>query len=142
MQQSSRRASEILHQFGTVACTDVTGFGLLGHLVEMLQASKVGARLEVSRLPVLEGASEVVLSGVLSSLHEDNLHQRRVIRNAGDYVKLPQFSLLFDPQTSGGLLASLPVECAEQAIHALHQGGYPSAAIIGTVAHEEGVYLA
>lgn len=72
MQQSSQRAAAILAQHGCSACTDVTGFGLLGHLVEMARASRVGASVALPRLPLLPGAQECVGLGVLSSLHEQN----------------------------------------------------------------------
>jgi selenide,water dikinase len=130
---SNREAAEILRRQGATACTDVTGFGLLGHALEMAQASKVALEIRTSDLPLLDGAAECVQAGIMSTLYPDNLRSKRAIANLDTASKLDRFPLLFDPQTAGGLLASLPSERATQCLTELQQNGYPRAAIIGRV---------
>ena len=85
--------------------TDVTGFGLYGHLKNICKSSNVSAILSLDEIPILEGALELSLKGVRSTIFEDNLHQANFDHLNLDNKKWP---LLFDPQTSGGLLASVP----------------------------------
>jgi selenide,water dikinase len=131
---SNRRAGAILAAHGASAMTDVTGFGLLGHLVEMTRASGVDAHLVLERIPVLEGARETVARGVFSSLQPQNLRLRRAVRDLAAAQALPLYPLLFDPQTAGGLLAGVPVERAAACLAALRDAGYAQAAVIGRVA--------
>lgn len=133
MCQSSRRAAEVLGMHGAGAATDVTGFGLLGHLVEMTRASEVDARLMLDRIPVLDGARESVARGVFSSLQPQNVRLRRAVRDLDQAQALPLYPLLFDPQTAGGLLAGVPSARAAACVAALREAGYPHAAIIGQV---------
>ena len=107
MRTSNAVASRLFREFGASACTDVTGFGLAGHLMEMLQASSVGAVLWTDAVPALPGARELAAQGVESTLAPQN---RRVL--AGSATG-PVSALLFDPQTSGGLLAGVPAGKAE-----------------------------
>ncbi|MDI5891253.1 selenide, water dikinase SelD [Halomonas rhizosphaerae] len=133
MCQSSRQAASCLREHGATACTDLTGFGLLGHLVEMTRPSGVDAELDLAALPLLEGAEETVAAGILSSLQPANVRLRRAIRDQADWVEHPRYPLLFDPQTAGGLLASVPAERAEACLEALHALGYARASVIGRV---------
>ena len=105
------------------AGTDVTGFGLAGHLQEMLEASGVGAVLRLEAIPALPGAKALVAHGIESTLAADN---RRLLGDA------PGTELLVDPQTSGGLLLGLPPSRAGACLEALLDGGV-DAAIIGEV---------
>jgi selenide,water dikinase len=130
---SNRRAAEVLAQHGVGAATDVTGFGLLGHLVEMTRASEVDARLILDRIPVLEGARESVARGVFSSLQPQNVRLRRAVRELDRAQALADYPLLFDPQTAGGLLAGVPAARAEACVAALREAGYAAAAVIGQV---------
>ena len=130
---SNRAAAACLRQHGATACTDVTGFGLLGHLVEMTRASHVAASLDLSRLPVLEGAEETVAAGIFSTLQPQNVRLRRAIRNLDAAADAPRYPLLFDPQTAGGLLASVPAAAAEACLARLQDLGYKHAALIGGV---------
>jgi selenide,water dikinase len=130
---SSQAAAECLRRHGLSACTDVTGFGLLGHLVEMTRASGVDARLRLAAVPLLEGAAETVAAGILSSLQPQNLRLRRAVRDPGAVVGHPLYPLLFDPQTAGGLLAGVPGDRATACVAELRALGYPAAAIIGVV---------
>jgi selenide, water dikinase len=134
MVQSNRKAAEILRRHGVHAATDVTGFGLLGHLIEMVRASEVDATLAIERVPLLEGARETVALGIFSSLQPQNVRLRRAIRDLAAAARHPLYPLLFDPQTSGGLLAAVPLAQAERCVAALRAGGYAGADLIGFVA--------
>ncbi|HRE86079.1 MAG: selenide, water dikinase SelD [Candidatus Accumulibacter sp.] len=133
MEQSNRLAASCLREHGATACTDLTGFGLLGHLVEMTRASGVDAEIDLAALPVLEGAAETSAAGILSSLQPANLRLRRALRGTESARSHPNYALLFDPQTAGGLLASVPAERAAACIAALRSLGYGKAACIGRV---------
>jgi selenide,water dikinase len=133
MQVSNRAAMPCLIAHGATACTDLTGFGLLGHLVEMTRPSAVDAELELDALPLLDGAVETAAAGILSSLQAANVRLRRALRNQEDALKHPNYPLLFDPQTAGGLLASLPEDRVESCLAALRECGYLHAARIGRV---------
>lgn len=133
MQQSSQRAADILRAHQASASTDVTGFGLLGHLVEMTRASSVDAELEIDALPVLDGAEDCVARGVVSSLQPANLRLKRALKDQASIIDHPRYPLLFDPQTAGGLLASVPPGEAEACMAALKAAGYHASAIIGRI---------
>ncbi|CAI5467920.1 unnamed protein product [Closterium sp. Yama58-4] len=130
---SNQKAAAIALQHGASAATDVTGFGLLGHLVEMTTASRVKVTVDPSTVPILDGALECVEEGIFSSLQDSNLHLRRAITNYEEASAHPLTPLLFDPQTAGGLLLSVPQATATQCLLALHREGYPAAAAIGGV---------
>ena len=133
MVQSNRQGAQCLRDHGATACTDLTGFGLLGHLVEMTRPSGVDAQISLSALPLLDGAVETAAAGIVSSLQSANVRLRRALRNQADFVNHPRYPLVFDPQTAGGLLASVPADRAQACLGALHLCGYPQAAIIGRV---------
>lgn len=111
------------------AMTDVTGFGLAGHLLEMLEGAGLGATLDARAIPIMEGAAELAAVGYSSSLLPANIaaHGARVDGAAG-----PLANLMFDPQTAGGLLAAVPADLAQDLVMALCAQG-DSAAIIGTI---------
>jgi selenide,water dikinase len=131
MTQSNRAAAACLRRFGATACTDVTGFGLLGHLAEMTKPSGVDAEVDLGALPLLDGALETVQSGIFSSMQPQNLRLRRAIRNLAEAAADARFPLIFDPQTAGGLLASLPEAQADACLSELRRLGYAHAAAIG-----------
>ncbi len=135
---SSRAAAAILARHGVRAATDITGFGLIGHLVEMVRASDVDVTLALERIAVLEGARETIAAGVFSSLQPQNVRLRRAIRNLDVAAAHRDYPLLFDPQTAGGLLASVPGAQAQRCVTALRGAGYASAAIIGAVRARSG----
>ncbi len=130
---SNHEGAKIVHAHGASACTDVTGFGLLGHLVEMTKPSEVDVELRLDAVPLLDGALETVELGIFSSLQPENVRLRRAIREFDRVSKHPHYSLIFDPQTAGGLLASVPGDRAEACRDALIEAGYKQTAIIGTV---------
>ncbi|MCI0722202.1 MAG: AIR synthase-related protein, partial [Acidobacteria bacterium] len=133
MLQSNQQAGECLRRYQATACTDVTGFGLLGHLVEMTKASMVDARLFLRAVPLLDGALETVRARIFSSLQPQNLRLRRAVRDLDRVSKDPVYPLIFDPQTAGGLLASVPAARADQCLAELRDLGYAQAAIVGVV---------
>ena len=133
MLRTNREASEALRRHAATACTDVTGFGLLGHLVEMTRASAVDARLALDAIPILDGARETVAAGLLSSLQPHNVRLRRAVANVEAAGADARFPIVFDPQTAGGLLASVPRDAAEACLAELRGLGYADAAIVGEV---------
>ena len=125
MARSNGAAAAVLRRFAVSACTDVTGFGLAGHLLEMLLASGAGAVLDGGALPALPGARALAAQGIESTLAPEN-------RAAIDLPDGVHIALLADPQTSGGLLAGLPASQAEACIAALWAAGC-EAVIVGRV---------
>jgi selenide, water dikinase len=138
MVQSNRRAAEVLARHGVHAATDVTGFGLIGHLIEMVRASDVDVTLAPDRVPLLAGARETVALGIFSSLQPQNVRLRRAVRDLEAAAAHPLYPLLFDPQTSGGLIASLPLAAAARCVADLRAAGYAEAAVIGLVTARSG----
>ena len=138
MIHSNGRAAEVLRRHDVHAATDVTGFGLIGHLVEMVRASDVDVTLAIDRVPLLPGARETVALGIFSSLQPQNVRLRRAIRQLDTVAEHPLYPLLFDPQTAGGLLAAVPLGEAERCIAALRAAGYAAAAVIGLVSERSG----
>ncbi|MGG5886597.1 selenide, water dikinase SelD [Falsiroseomonas sp. HC035] len=127
MQQSPFPASRILRAHGATACADVTGFGLLGHLLEMLRASDVGAVLDAEAVLALEGAEAMLAAGHRSTLDPGN--RAAALPFLHGEVAPARLSLLLDPQTAGGLLAGVPARQAEACVAALRAEGYAAAAI-------------
>ncbi len=130
---SNRVAVEILRRHGATSCTDVTGFGLLGHLLEMTRPSAVDVAIDLDALPVLEGAIETLGLGIFSSLQPQNVRLRRAVADVERASGHALYPLLFDPQTAGGLLASVPAHRCEACLGQLRRSGYPSAAFVGEV---------
>jgi selenide,water dikinase len=129
----NKKASELMQEIGAHACTDITGFGLLGHACQMAQNSQVGMKINSSSLPVFKEAEDFARLG---------LRPGGLNRNREFYGKMVEFSkqvpdyvqhILFDPQTSGGLLISLPSEEADLLVGRLKKAGIPEAAIVGEV---------
>jgi selenide,water dikinase len=122
-------ASALLAPHAT-AMTDVTGFGLAGHLLEMLEASGMAARLTLSSVPFLPGAVALAAAGHGSGLLPAN---QAATDWRMDAPPGPSATLLNDPQTCGGLLATVPADQADALVTALHAAGLPDAARIGTI---------
>ena len=133
MVKSNRAGALILAEHGARAATDVTGFGLIGHLVEMVRAGSVDASIDLAAVPLLDGVRETIAMGIFSSLQPQNVRLRRAIRNIETAGAHPLYPALFDPQTAGGLLTAVPRDRAVACVAALRAAGYPAAAIIGSV---------
>ena len=127
------RAAEIMVKFEVHACTDVTGFGLLGHACEMIEESLVGMNLDAQAIPIISEALEFARMGLLPAGLYRNRDFRAGMVVVEDSVPLEMADILFDPQTSGGLLIAVPNVEAPRLLKALHAGGIPSAAVIGRV---------
>lgn len=130
---SNQLASKCLVEHETRACTDVTGFGLLGHLREMAIASQVDVELYLEAIPTLEGAMETISQGILSTLHTINQQNQSCVINLEEYSSSRHLQLILDPQTAGGLLAALPAENAQRCTKTLREQGYAESSVIGRV---------
>lgn len=128
---SNAPAAELALAHNARACTDITGFGLLGHLLEML-GEEYSASLELRQVPLLEGALEQLRRGVRSSMHDANATARAGLA-LDIQVDEDLLQIVFDPQTSGGLLLAVAAERAPALLEALRDLAYPQAAIIGEV---------
>ncbi|WP_347280182.1 selenide, water dikinase SelD [Leptolyngbya sp. FACHB-16] len=133
MLTSNQAAAQCFLDYGATACTDITGFGLLGHLLEMMRASQVSVTLDMNAIPVLGGAQETLQRGIFSSLQGQNRKVEGAIANLSEAMAHPLFPILFDPQTSGGLLAGVEGDRAQSCLAALHQQGYSDSQLIGYV---------
>lgn len=130
--QSNATAAEVLASDHAHALTDVTGFGLLGHLLEMLDASGVGAELNLAQVPAMTGALDCIARGYRSTLSPANQRARHRVSLQTIAADDSRYVLLFDPQTSGGLLTAVPAQQAQHCLEQLHAAQIP-AAIIGAV---------
>ena len=139
MRQSNQQGSQILVRNGVSAMTDVTGFGVAGHLLEMLSDSRLQATVYAEKIPILPGAALLFEQGISSSLQPDNLLVVDKIFTQDRSRKSTQLNLLVDPQTSGGLLAAVPSNKAEQCLNELLSSGY-TASIIGKLSVCEGIF--
>jgi selenide,water dikinase len=130
MRNSNRAAAELLIAHGANAMTDISGFGLVGHLGELLVGSGASATLDQLSVPLYEGVLTLARKGVSSTLLAENLARRDLLRGEFD---APTQAVLFDPQTSGGLLAGIPSDRAAACVAELRANGYSHATIIGRV---------
>ena len=132
MSSLNKGASEAALEVGVHACVDVTGFGLLGHLRKMAEESGVGARISIAAIPLMEGAVELSIgegiapggTGQNRSYHEEWVE---LAHGAAEGM----LNLLYDPQTSGGLLLSVEAAKTDALLDALHRRGVRHAAVIG-----------
>ncbi|MDQ5988269.1 MAG: Selenide, water dikinase [Syntrophus sp. SKADARSKE-3] len=136
----NRTAGKYIAQASNVhACTDVTGFGLLGHACEMIEGEAVGITIHASAVPLFPGVQELAETGLIPA----GLHRNRAFRAHQVDVSpgLPEWllDLMYDPQTAGGLLVALAAEDAERLLEQLHQAGLTDTRIIGEVnTHSKG----
>nr|MBN2277829.1 selenide, water dikinase SelD [candidate division Zixibacteria bacterium] len=131
----NRTAAELMTGIGVNACTDITGFGLLGHLLEMMNGSKTSAEIEISRIPLLPGVTENAVAGIIPGGTRDNLAYTLTATEYAPGISDTKRLILNDAQTSGGLLIAIPDERADRLLNMLHKNGVESATIIGRV-HE------
>lgn len=134
MLQSNAQAGYIAQQAGARACTDVTGFGLAGHLQEMLSAD-VSAQVSLSAIPALPGAVGYLKAGIQSTMQAANMRSVSTHLAAASAPAYDEalVSLLFDPQTSGGLLIACPPQKTQQLVADLNAAGFAYAAEIGSL---------
>jgi selenide,water dikinase len=125
-------AARLMREFGCSACTDITGFGLLGHARNVAEASGISLEIRAGRVPCFPGVLDVAVEGTAGGGHRNRDDvESAVLRDPG--VTDQQFHLLCDAQTSGGLLISVDPERAEKLLQAMHEAGVAHAAIIGQV---------
>jgi selenide, water dikinase len=129
----NKAAAEVLVRFPVHALTDVTGFGLLGHLRNMTAASSVSARVWADRVPVLAAAREYVRSGIAPGGTHSNWKFLADWVSFDETLSKEDQLLLCDAQTSGGLLASVPASQAAGLVAELHAAGITAAAVIGEI---------
>ncbi len=132
----NKAASEAMREVGVNACTDVTGFGLLGHLHEMVVASRVGARVFASKVPLIDGVLELIAQRIYPGGARANKRFADTFTEWHESVPEPLRIALCDPQTSGGLLISVPKEKAEGLLEALQRKGVQWFSIIGEITAE------
>lgn len=133
MAQLNRRASELMLEFEAHACTDVTGFGLAGHLTAMASASEVDAEVIVDDIPLMPGVLECLSQDILPGAVERNRESSGHNMIAVEGLRPAMLDLCFDPQTSGGLLIAVPQSKAEALVARLHAEGMTEAAVIGRI---------
>lgn len=134
MSSLNRSAAEIMVEHGATACTDVTGFGLLGHLCHIVDESAVTAEIEFSRLPLFPDVMSYAEEGMFSGANERNSDYCSKFAEFDDDITREMKAILFDAQTSGGLLISLPEEEVEEALKKIRDAGNDQACIIGRIA--------
>ena len=128
----NRTAAEVALQYKVHACTDITGFGLLGHVYEMASGSGVSIKLQSASIPLLPDAAAAAAMGLVPGGAYTN---REYFKTVTIDSSVPVYiqDLCFDPQTSGGLLFSVPADRANELLQKLQQAGIKQAAIIGEV---------
>ena len=131
---SNRGAAAIFAEHKASACTDITGFGLAGHLLEMIVSGPV--ELYPGDIPVLDGALKCLDRKIFSSLHADNKLSKKNIDGRNKLRESARYEILFDPQTAGGLLAAVPEARAQSCLATLREAGLEQAAMIGQVGDE------
>ncbi len=132
----NRAASEAMMEIGVHACKDITGFGLLGHAAEMIDGTQVGMEIDSASVPIFPEAKEYAETGMLPGGLHRNRDFRKNIVSFNKTVPAPLQDILFDPQTSGGLLIALSKTKAPRLLRKLHSLGVKDAAIIGRVVAE------
>ena len=132
MLQSNSAAAELALAHGASACTDITGFGLLGHLLEML-GEDLGARLQLADLPLLSGAIEQISAGIVSTMHAANARSAEQLLRPSKNLDEARLQMLIDPQTSGGLLIAIPGADVQALCDDLRQRDYAQTRIIGEI---------
>ena len=133
MARLNRDAARLMIESGVHACTDVTGFGLMGHLAAMAAAGQVDVEIVWDDLPVLPGLLQCLADGIVPGAIERNRESSAESLVAGDGLDRLMLDLCFDPQTSGGLLIAVSSENVESLIERLHDSGDVEAARIGQV---------
>jgi selenide,water dikinase len=133
MAQLNRSAAELMLDCGAHACTDVTGFGLIGHVAAMAAASGVDVEIVWDNLPLLPGVLECLAQGIAGGAVERNRESSGDRLSTDERIEPAMLDLCFDPQTSGGLLIAVPQGVGPDLLDRLRAAGMPEAAIIGKV---------
>jgi selenide,water dikinase len=133
----NKTAAEIMQGFKVHAATDVTGFGLAGHAFEMAAGSDVRLKISMDEIPIMQEALAMYKKGMNTGMNASN--RRLVAENLRFENKLPAWhqEIVYDPQTSGGLLVSVPASGSENMLEALINAGVDQARIIGHVTERQ-----
>lgn len=137
MAMLNKKAAEIMAAFPVHACTDVTGFGFLGHLAEMISVSHMGASIQMEHIPVIPEAREFASIGFVPGGTFKNREFRESMIQFSDKIDPVTRDILFDPQTSGGLLIALPSAYADDLLACLRENTMDTAAIVGYITSEK-----
>jgi|TARA_B110000263_G_scaffold134721_1_gene116993 selenide,water dikinase len=138
MRTLNKSAAEAMAEVGVNACTDITGYGLLGHLLEMCKGSNVSATIEFDSMPFIKGVFELAQEGVIPGGTKLNLEFVQDDINSAEHLAEFQLHMLADAQTSGGLLISVSTNKAEALVNALKSNGTLASHIIGEVQSNDG----
>jgi selenide,water dikinase len=133
MTRLNKNASECMVKANANACTDITGFGLAGHSMQLAKASKINLVIDANKLPVLEGALNAVENNFLTRGDKSNRDYTKEFYCSKGSINKTIEHLIFDPQTSGGLLISVPEKKAENLLNDIRNNGDGKATIIGYV---------
>jgi selenide,water dikinase len=137
----NRTAAETMIEAGVVCATDVTGFGLMGHLSELAVQSGVSVEIRPDAVPLFEGVRELVAAGIISGAIERNREYSGTFVERGPGLTEEDEIVLYDPQTSGGLLMCVPEGRSVEVLQTLHQRGVEAATIIGRVVEPSAVRI-
>jgi selenide,water dikinase len=129
----NRDAAELMVKYDAHACTDVTGFGLAGHLVEMARGSGVSVELDLGMLPVFGAVEMCIKNDILSGAIERNQEYSMAWVDVADPAAEPHVPVLYDPQTSGGLLVSMSPESADGYVAEMKELGHAATTVVGRV---------
>jgi selenide,water dikinase len=133
MASLNKLAAELMQEITAHACTDITGFGFLGHISQLAHNSKVGIKIYSASIPYFPEAEEFALKGLLpGGLHRNREFYSKTVEFV-ETVPQSMQDISYDPQTSGGLLISLALDAAEKLLDKLHKAGVKEAAIVGEV---------
>ncbi len=137
MASLNREAADAMQEVGAHACTDITGFGLLGHLLEMMNGSRTSAMIEESKVPYLSGVMELAVSGIIPGGTKDNQNFTAPYVRYDEKISAAKRLILNDAQTSGGLLISIPQDNAASLLTLLKKKGVREAQVVGKVISKE-----
>ena len=144
MTELNRKACELMIAAGNIhSCTDITGFGFLGHACEMIEGDNVGLRINSAAVPIFEGVRELVETGFVPGGLYRNRNFRSGQIDVANTCPAWLLDVLFDPQTAGGLLFSLPFAQAEALAEQMREAGITAAAVVGDVVadHPGRIYI-
>ncbi len=132
----NKTAAEVMVELGAHAATDITGFGLLGHAAEMIASGETGFRINWNQIPRMDGVQKWAEAGLVPGGAYTNREYRENILDIEMALDDWMFDVLFDPQTSGGLLIAAPAGVAGEMVERIRASGFPDAGIIGEIVAE------
>lgn len=141
MTRLNATASEVMLKYGATACTDVTGYGLLGHASEMVEGNSVRLRIDSSAVPYFEDAPSLVAKKTYTQAYLANTKFLTGKVSFSSSVKDEMQHILMEAETSGGLLFSLPAENADAAVKELHAADCPEASVVGEIVDTDAAHI-